>query len=328
MRRIRVDNYILDEDVETILQTIRMSLTNGKLRDINPKSDDIIVTCPFHSGGRESTPACNIYIGNDSKLEFGFFRCFVCEEKGPFYKFVAACFDSSIEFAKKWLIQHFGVRDESVVSDLEPINLDKPISRTRKLDPSILEQFQDWCPYLSKRKLSRETCEKFGVKYDSRYRQVVFPCYDDLGNLVMMPRRSIDTKTFYLDKDVEKPVYNLNYINKNRFTEVVLTEGPFDCLTGNQYGMPTIATLGNPSTEQIEKINKSCIETLYLMFDNDDAGRSFARKLERELHRLHSSIMTVVISIPDPYKDINDLDKETFIKLINDAKNSSQIIVY
>ena len=67
MRQIQVDNYVIDEPIINIVRQLKLSLVNGKLKDIRDGSDNIVVTCPHHGGGHESTPACNIYVGNDSR---------------------------------------------------------------------------------------------------------------------------------------------------------------------------------------------------------------------------------------------------------------------
>ena len=284
MRQLIIDNYVINKPIEEILTLLKLSLTNGKLKDIENKGDDILVTCPHHDGGHEKTAACNIYIGNDTKLPYGYFNCFVCGEKGSFLKFVAECFDAPESYAKAWLLKNFG--GELIAKNLfmgEPIVLNRNKGVKKHLDESILDQYQTWNPYLAKRKLSREICELFKVRYDPKYRQVIFPAYDMNGNLVMLAKRSIDVKSFYLDKDVEKPVYCLDYVMKNNIKTVLITEGPFDCLTGWEYGFPTIATFGKISDYQIEQINKSCINIIYAAFDNDAAGRSFLETLKRKL---------------------------------------------
>ena len=108
MRQLIIDNYVINKPIEEILNLLRITLTNGKLKDIEPKTDNILVTCPHHDGGHENTPACNIYIGNDTKLPYGYFNCFVCGEKGSFLKFVAECFDAPESYAKAWLLKNFG----------------------------------------------------------------------------------------------------------------------------------------------------------------------------------------------------------------------------
>ena len=70
MAYLKVDNYIINKPIIDILYRLQLTLTNGKLKDIKKPSggaDNIVVTCPHHGDGRESTPACNIYIGEDGK---------------------------------------------------------------------------------------------------------------------------------------------------------------------------------------------------------------------------------------------------------------------
>lgn len=321
MRQLIIDNYVINKPIEEILTLLKLSLTNGKLKDIEDKGDNILVTCPHHDGGHEKTPACNIYIGNDTKLPYGYFNCFVCGEKGSFLKFVAECFDAPESYAKAWLLKNFG--GELVAKNLfmgEPIVLNRNKGIKKHLDESILDQYQTWNPYLAKRKLSRETCELFKVRYDPKYRQVIFPAYDMKGNLVMLAKRSIDVKSFYLDKDVEKPVYCLDYVMKNNIKTVLITEGPFDCLTGWEYGFPTIATFGKISDYQIEQINKSCINIIYAAFDNDAAGRNFLETLKRKLTK---RIIVIETKFPVGRKDLNDLTKEELIKVVQEARNAS-----
>ena len=320
MRQLIIDNYVINKPIEEILTLLKLSLTNGKLKDIENKGDDILVTCPHHDGGHEKTAACNIYIGNDTKLPYGYFNCFVCGEKGSFLKFVAECFDAPESYAKAWLLKNFG--GELVAKNLfmgEPIVLNRNKGIKKHLDESILDQYQTWNPYLAKRKLSREICELFKVRYDPKYRQVIFPAYDMNGNLVMLAKRSIDMKSFYLDKDVEKPVYCLDYVMKNNIKTVLITEGPFDCLTGWEYGFPTIATFGKISDYQIEQINKSCINIIYAAFDNDAAGRSFLETLKRKLTK---RIIIIETKFPANKKDVNDLSKEELQEIIKNARNS------
>ena len=320
MRQLIIDNYVINKPIEEILTLLKLSLTNGKLKDIENKGDDILVTCPHHDGGHEKTPACNIYIGNDTKLPYGYFNCFVCGEKGSFLKFVAECFDAPESYAKAWLLKNFG--GELIARNLfmgEPIVLNRNKGIKKHLDESILDQYQTWNPYLAKRKLSREICELFKVRYDPKYRQVIFPAYDMNGNLVMLAKRSIDVKSFYLDKDVEKPVYCLDYVMKNNIKTVLITEGPFDCLTGWEYGFPTIATFGKISDYQIEQINKSCINIIYAAFDNDVAGRSFLETLKRKLTK---RIIIIETKFPAWRKDLNDLTKEELQEIIKNARNS------
>lgn len=228
---------------------------------------------------------------------------------------MAECFDSSKEFAKDWLIKNYGEASEDYVFLGEDIEINSR-KKSKVLDESILDQFQSWTPYLQKRRLNRTICEKLKVKYDSKNRQVVFPVYDINNNLKMLARRSIDTKFFYLDKEQDKEVYCLNVIQKNNVKKCILAEGPIDALTGWSFGYPTIATLGNVSDYQIEQINKSCLNAIYIATDNDATGNKIRQYIKKKLNK---RIMVFDIIIPKPFKDLNDLDYETFLKCLENA---------
>ena len=91
-------------------------------------------------------------------------------------------------------------------------------------------------------------------------------------------------------------------VNKNNIKSAIITEGPIDCLTAYTYGFPAIATFGSISDEQIEKINSSCLESIYTMFDNDAAGYKFTAKLMKKLNK---RILVTNVNIPNNKKDIN-----------------------
>lgn len=311
---LKIDKYIISEPIINILNKLKTSTHNGKLKDIRVGATDITVTCPNdnHDGGLEHNPDCHINIEVES-VPYGYFHCFACGEKGGFVKFVALYFSSSEEYAKNWLITNFGVLSQDAILIDDEIVL--PNSKKNYLDEAILDQYQKWCPYLGKRKLNRDICEKFKVRYDPYYRQVIFPIYDTHGHLKMLAKRSIDTKFFHMDKDQEKEVYGLNIIQKNNVKSCMIVEGPIDLITCYTHNVPAIALLGTPSAYQISNINKSCIINLFIATDNDDAGEKFATFLDK---RLSSRILTTRVQLPKNRKDVNDLTAEEWNKLINE----------
>ena len=323
MRVLRVDNYIIDTPLYEVVTQLRMALTNGKLREIKSWSDgddNIVVTCPnrHHKGGREHSAAMNIYVGDSSKIPYGFCKCWACDFQCSFTYFVAECFECSEEFAKNWLISKFGVLSELKVLTEDDIVI-KPKRASAKLPANYLDNLQSWHPYLAERKLSREVCELFKVKYDPMTSQIVFPCFDIAGNILMAPKRSIVYKNFYLDSEQEKPVYCLDYIIKNNITTAMICEGPFDVLTCYTYGYPAIGTFGNPSPYQINAINRSPIKILYLAMDNDAAGRRMANTIRAGLD---PRIIIKEVKWPPGKKDPNELSFEEFSAVMTAAKQS------
>lgn len=323
MRVLRIDNYIIDTPLYEVISQLRMALTNGKLQEIKPwtKGDDnIVVTCPHrnHKGGRERKASMNIYVGDDSKIPYGFCKCWSCDFQCQFVYFIAECFECSEDFAKNWLISKFGVLSEAKILTEDDIVI-KPKRTIAKLPSSFLDNLQNWHPYLGERKLSREVCELFKVKYDPKTSQIIFPCFDVAGNILMAPRRSILYKNFYLDDEQEKPVYCLDYIIKNNITTAMICEGPFDVLTCYTYGYPAIGTFGNPSPYQINAINRSPIKVLYLAMDNDAAGRRMANTIRAGLN---PRIIIKEVKWPPGKKDPNELSFEEFNAVMTAAKQS------
>lgn len=323
MRILRVDNYIIDTPLFEVVNQLRMALTNGKLREIKSWSDgddNIVVTCPnrHHKGGREHSAAMNIYVGENSNIPYGFCKCWACDYQCSFVGFVAECFECSEDFAKNWLIDKFGILSGSNVITDDPIVI-KHKKSSAKLPASYLDNLQSWHPYLAERKLSREVCELFKVKYDPVTSQIVFPCFDAAGNILMAPRRSIVYKNFYLDKEQDKPVYCLDFIINNNISTAMICEGPFDVLTCYTYGYPAIGTFGNPSPHQIDAINKSPIKVLYLAMDNDSAGRRMANTIKAGLD---PRIIIKYVEWPAGKKDPNELTAEEFHQTMEKAKNS------
>lgn len=323
MRILRVDNYIIETPLFEVVTQLRLALNNGKLQEIKPWSngdDNIVVTCPnrYHKGGREHSAAMNIYVGDNSGIAYGYCKCWACDFQCSFVRFVAECFECSEDFAKNWLIERFGILASAAVMLDDPIVI-KPRKASAKLPANYLDNLQSWHPYLAERKLTREICELFKVKYDPITSQIVFPCFDTAGNILMAPRRSIVYKNFYLDKHQDKPVYCLDFIIKNNITTAMICEGPFDVLTCYTYGYPAIGTFGNPSPTQIEAINKSPLKVLYLAMDNDSAGRRMANTIRAGLD---PRIIIKEVKWPKFIKDPNELSYEEFQKVMAEAKNS------
>lgn len=320
---LKVDNYIIETPLYEVVLQLKMALTNGKLREIKPwhaGDDNIVVTCPnrHHKGGREHSAAMNIYVGTSSKIPYGYCKCWACDFQCQFVNFVAECFECSEEFAKNWLKEKFGKLSTSRIVLCDDIVIKKNKTPVR-LPAAYLDNFQDWHPYLAERKLSREVCELFKIKYDPKTSQIIFPCFDAAGNIIMAPKRSIFYKNFYIDKDQDKPVYCLDYIINNNISTAMICEGPIDVLTCYTYGYPAIGTFGNPSPSQIAAINKSPIKVLYLAMDNDVAGRRMANTIRAGLD---PRIIIKEVQWLANKKDPNEHSFEEFNFVMQNAKNS------
>ena len=310
-----IDNHIIDAPIESIMTQLRKELTNGKLDRVERIGDNVRVTCPTHKGGRESHPSCNVYCGSDPSIEYGWMHCFTCGEQGSLWHFVAECFDKDDNFGKSWLLSRFGdtfVESTIRFPDFDLLGNMAPKEEAKKpLDESFLDSCQSWHPYMAKRRLSREVCERFKVKYDPKGEHIVFPCWDEAGNLVMCTRRSVRTKQFLIPKDVEKPVYLLNVVKRNGINEATIVESQINCLTLWGWGIPSCALFGTGTKHQYEILNKSGIKHYYLCFDGDEAGD---KGIARFLSNIRNDVFVDIILMARG-KDANDLTEEEFNKL-------------
>lgn len=298
-------NYT-SKDIINILKKLKFDLGlkgYNYFNDIIDNNSYVSFTCPFHSGGHEKHPSCSIVL---NKYKEPYYHCFTCNSSGSLTKFIADCFDEDLDFGEQWLEDNSNIDlDKDTLPELALDNNKKP----EYLDEKILDQFNYYHPYMEKRKLTKPIIDKFKIGYDPLRNAITFPVWDENNNLIMITSRSTNSKHFYIEKNKEKPLYLLNFIKKENITTALITEAQIDSLTSWSYGMPSIATFGGISSEQIKILNKSGIRVLILGFDNDAWGDKFAAQVEKEIN---PSILTLRMQFPKNKKDINDLTKEEF----------------
>lgn len=311
MSNLIINNRVITTPIITILNRVKAEITNGKLAVVTEKHDNVLVTCPFHKCGKENHPSCNVYCGDSPDIEYGYFKCFTCGEQGPLHKFIGQCFDMNIDFGKEWLLARYGNIVLERPLDLLPIEFKKQSQRV--LDENILDKFQNYHPYMTQRKMTSEVIKKFKIKYDTETKSIVFPVWNDKGQLVMLTRRSVFSKAFYIDKDCEKPVYLLNYIKRENIQKVYVVESQINALTLWSWGYPAIALFGTGTKIQYDILAKSGIRVYNLCFDGDDAGDKGTRNFIKNLG--DKGALINIINIPRG-KDVNDLTKEEFDNLL------------
>lgn len=312
-----LDNYKIETSIYDILLRLKSQITNGKLSSIEQKHDEIVVSCPHHKDGLEKHPSCSIYVGSETKeLSYGVCHCFTCGFSGPFYHFVAEVLNVSDIVAKNWLIKNFGKKTINTNINLPPpIQLSKQDNIKKYLSSDVLNKFINFHPYMIKRKLSKDICEKFQVKYDKDTNCLVFPVWDAFGNLSYLTRRSVDTKQFYIDEGAnKKDIYLLNFVIKENYKTAIVVESQINALTLWQYGYPSIALFGAGTTkEQMDTLNKSPIRHYILAYDNDFAGN---HGIENFLKYIRKDVLVDIVTLPVG-KDVNDLAKIDIDNLFN-----------
>lgn len=304
-----INNHIIRTPIINILKQLKSELTNNKLSDMADKHSYIKITCPHHNNGKEKHPSCGVYTGEgDLDLEPGFTHCFSCGFKGDLAHLVGECFETDDDFGREWLVARFG-NTLAIEQDREIL---KPIETKKSkvyLDESTLNSFQNYHPYMTKRKLTPEVINKFKIKYDPQSRCILFPVWDENGHLITITKRSVDIKNFYLDYNIEKPVYLLNFFKDSK--ELYICESQINALTLVGYGLPSVALFGTGSSNQYEILNKFNFNHYILALDPDEAGK---RGIIRFVSHISKNVFIDVLEIPKG-KDVNDLTKEEFYAL-------------
>lgn len=305
-------NRIIDTDAEEILTKLKLDSEGKYLRNIRKKSDYVFITCPFHKEGQELKPSCTVYNRNDNpNLPFGTWHCFTCNQSGALYKLVSKILNLSYEQSKHWLIDNFSSSYEDKRLYLD--NFEQTPEQPKYLDESVLEQYSYFHPYQFQRGLTKEIIKKFKVGYDAQTESITFPVWDDSGNLLGITKRSIKGKQFYIPKELNKPVYLLNFIKQASITDVVICEGQIDALVAWSRGIPAVALFGAGTTDnQINLLNKSGIRHFILMYDNDLAGNHGSLRLKSGLS---ADKMITEIIMPKG-KDIASCTEEEFINIL------------
>lgn len=320
MADLILDNKIIITPIRQILEVLKKETGYKYFRNIEDKGDNLRVTCAFHKNGQEMHPSADIYCGDSSEVEYGYFHCFTCGTSVSLSQLVEHCFDERPGFGKEWLIERFGdtfFQQELLLPDIElPTNKITSSSGNKFLDESILQQYNYYHDYMWKRGLTKDAVDKFNVGFNPKTQSLTFPVWDHKDNLVMITERSVHTKRFHIQEDVEKPIYLLNFMLKEHKTTLFITEAQIDALTAQGWGYPCVATMGPPSKEQLKILNSCGIRHIVSIFDNDNSGAKFTKKLK---DNLKSDILFDEFdwSLFKDKKDINDLKEDQFDSAIS-----------
>lgn len=313
--RIKIKNKLVTEPVINMLYQAKRELTNGKLADIqNPQASNILISCPVHKDGFERHASCRILADEDCpELEVGYAYCFSCGYSAPFAQVIGDLFNEDKAFGEEWISDRFGNTFILQEEFLQEIVLDKPTVKKQFLDESILLPFDFYHPYMWKRKLTKEVVDRFRVGYDKERNAITFPVYDEKHNLVMVTARSVDSKHFWIPRDVDKPVYLLYDILDRHVETVYVTESQINALTLRTWNLDSVALFGTGSEKQYNILRKSGIRNYILLFDGDEAGRKGALRFKKNMP---DDIFITDVRLPAG-KDVNDLSYEEVMHYIS-----------
>ena len=311
---------ILIDEVEILKelrQQVYLQQNREILRKIKPSGDNIMICCPIHNNGQERNPSCGILTSSKGRRA-GTVHCFACGYTDSLEGMISKCFgyDNDSSFGENWLLENFVSMETYQRPDLiVDFSRDNKKSVIQYVTEEELCKYRYYHPYMFKRKLTKEVIDKYDVGYQKDYvheenwyptEVITFPVKDENGNCLFVSRRAIHNKTFFLPKNMDKPVYGIYELPKN-CNEVIICESVINALTCVVYGRPALALFGTGDGYQYNILNNLPIRKIVLALDPDKAGN-------KGVYRLKNSLRGKILSklIIPPGKDINDLSLQEF----------------
>lgn len=168
-----------------------------------------------------------------------------------------------------------------------------------------------------------------GRVYDKFRNRLMFPIIDVRGNVVAFSGRALgDDPAKYMNSP-ETPVFHksrnvfgLNIAKTYSKTDgVVLVEGNMDVVSLYQRGIPNaVAGLGTAFTEEHSALLKRYASTVYVCYDNDEAGQKAALKAVDILLNTGNNVKVMAFTgAKDPDEYILKMGTEAFKKCMKNA---------
>ena len=176
----------------------------------------------------------------------------------------------------------------------------------------------------NKRNLIDETIKHFMLGYNEAIDSIVIPIFRR-GVVVAIKYRAIepedDKKRYAGERGNSNWIFNEDGINHGMASKrIILVEGEFDCMSLWQEGIKYAVSCGGKDAtgNWIESLDN--IGTIYIAFDNDDAGRDGSIKMANRL----GTEKCYDLKLPDGIKDMNDFFKSHTKETLNEIRKVSQ----
>ena len=177
--------------------------------------------------------------------------------------------------------------------------------------------------YLKEHGISEKTVEKFNITYDDNY--LYLPINDEKGKLLFTKSRNLNFP------DNNEPKYKnsagshaalFNWHEVKSSPNILLCEGEFDALRLIQGGMPATTSTGGAGTFLPEWAELFKDKNVWIVFDNDRAGRDGLRKVLDLIP--HARIIILPEGIKDICEFFQTYTKKEFVQLMRTAPNKEE----
>ena len=283
-----------------------------------PGQTEYALKCPFHKGGNESHPSFYLNVQN------GLAYCHTCHKGWNFRTLLKELgWSATLIDQVAFDLPHPKMRKAARVP-ADAIN-------DRVFPEDFMDCFSSKVPPLLEIGFSEQILNQYGIRYNVKTDQIIFPVRDVLGNLIMKQVRNPEDREprYYYDFFSEERPKSSNYIwGLDQFYPVafngdlpylIIVEGAKKVMWLAQAGYPYTVALNGSHISRIQYYLLSRLNPgiLIILTDADSPGRAIARQLGYLFGGKWN------IKIPEYPLGVNapdDLSKEALDELIGSAK--------
>ena len=267
--------------------------------NIPTESPQFNISCPFHS---DSQPSLSI------NIEKGVWICHVGCGQGSLEYFLGKYLQLDQDGVDQYLLQRYSNFDINIFDTEE--------EEEEKLHEVEFPYEVGWVPdWIFGRGFTKETLRKWECAIDEESNLVIPVKTSDGLVRGWVSRRLYATPKYLYSKGLKcsKILFGENHTTKSDF--ICITEGTLDTMWLDQNGFSSVAVFGaSISKVQEDLLVKLPTKELVLCLDGDEAGQNATEKF---LTKLNSRCIVSSITIPERYKDVQDIrDKEELKEVI------------
>ena len=339
-------NKLSQEKINEIKNSVNIVDVVSSYVSLRPEGKNFFGVCPFHD---DTNPSMSV--SPDKQI----YKCFSCGASGTVFNFLMDYDNITFMEAVKKVADMGGVKvDNFFVSkqkyegelyDIYELSLKyyinnintaggreaKEYLKKRKIDESIIKEFQIGLALKNKNALSNMLVKKFNSDevmksglvgkgdfgyYDLFYDRIMFPLYNLNGQVVAYSGRIYnkeDNAKYFNTRETEifkkgQLLYNYHRAKApaRQKNVVIVMEGFMDVIRAYSVGIKNaIATMGTAVTKEHANLIKRMAKEVILCFDGDAAGAKATESCIKELSNV--GVIPKIIRLED------DLDPDEYI---------------
>ncbi len=289
----------------------------------------VSLPCPFaawkHPSGKDSHPSFGVSVADDGT---SIYNCFTCKSKGPFADLAEDLAYYTKNDAPAEAVSEYFDQEElgAIIPGWEHRKTIREETQLVLPDPMMQEVFEPAAghPYLKKRGITDEVVESLDLRVDpddKGVERILFPLHTLSGEFCGYTGRAVvdvhPKVRDYFGLQKQQVLLGAHLLGSTDY--VILVEGPFDFARMFSYGLPAVACLHSGVTKGQAGILKAIGKPVYVVFDNDEAGRSGAKSVVKLLGA-HVPLMKVRYPAKRAVKDPDQLTKKEAYAMLSNAR--------